>query len=127
MEIGRIIALGLTGTALAVVLKKESPQLALLLTAVTGILIFFMVCGYLEGLLKILRETAERAGVSSGYFAVVLKVIGIAYLTQFGAQLCADAGETAIGSKIELAGKILMMAAAVPVLTALLEMIMSLF
>lgn len=127
MEIGRIIALGLTGTALAVVLKKESPQLALLLTAVTGILIFFMVCGYLEGLLRILRETAERAGVSSGYFAVVLKVIGIAYLTQFGAQLCADAGETAIGSKIELAGKILMMAAAVPVLTALLEMIMSLF
>lgn len=127
MEIGKIIALGLMGTVLAVVLKKENPQIALLLTAVTGILIFFMVCGYLEGLLKILRETAERAGVSSGYFAVVLKVIGIAYLTQFGAQLCADAGETAIGSKIELAGKILMMAAAVPVLTALLEMIMNLF
>ena len=124
MEIGRIIALGLVGTSLAVVLKKESPQFALLLT---GVLIFFMVCGYLEGLLQMLRETAERAGVGSGYFAVVLRVIGIAYLTQFGAQLCVDAGETAIGSKIELAGKILMMAAAMPVLTALLEMVMNLF
>ena len=124
MEIGRIIALGLVSTSLAVVLKKESPQFALLLTVVTGVLIFFMVCGYLEGML---RETAEREGVGSGYFAVVLRVIGIAYLTQFGAQLCVDAGETAIGSKIELAGKILMMAAAMPVLTALLEMVMNLF
>ena len=127
MEIGRIIALGLVSTSLAVVLKKESPQFALLLTVVTGVLIFFMVFGYLEGLLQMARETAERAGVGSGYFAVVLRVIGIAYLTQFGAQLCVDAGETAIGSKIELAGKILMMAAAMPVLTALLEMVMNLF
>ena len=87
MEIGRIIALGLVSTSLAVVLKKESPQFALLLTVVTGVLIFFMVFGYLEGLLQMLRETAERAGVGSGYFAVVLRVIGIAYLTQFGAQL----------------------------------------
>lgn len=127
MEIGRIIALGLVGTTFAVLLKKESPQLALLLASVTGILIFFAVCGYLEGLLCVLRETAEKAGVGSGYFAVVLKVIGIAYLTQFGAQLCTDAGETAIGSKIELAGKILMLAAAMPVLTALLDMVMNLF
>ena len=127
MEMGRVIALGLVGTILALTLKKESPQLALLLTAVTGILIFFMVCGYLEGLLRVLRETAEKAGVGSGYFAVVMKVIGIAYLTQFGSQLCADAGETAIGSKIELAGKLLMMAAAMPVLTALLDMVLNLF
>lgn len=127
MEIGRIIALGLVGTTLAALLKKESPQLALLLASVTGVLIFFSVCGYLEGLLRMLQETAEKAGVGSGYFAVVLKVIGIAYLTQFGSQLCVDAGETAIGSKIELAGKILMLAAAMPVLTALLDMVMNLF
>ena len=85
-----------------------------------------MLCVPLGNLLALLRETAEQAGVGEGYFSVVLKVIGIAYLTQFGAQLCADAGEGAIASKIELAGKVVMMTVAAPVLTGLLEMVMGL-
>lgn len=126
MEISKIIALGLVGTVFAVLLKKENPQIAMLVAAATGILIFLMLCLPLGNLIALLRETAEEAGVGSGYFAIVLKVIGIAYLTQFGAQLCADAGEGAIAAKIELAGKILMMTAAAPVLTGLLEMVMGL-
>lgn len=126
MEMGRIIALGLVGTVFAVLLKKENPQIAMLVAAITGILIFGMICVPLGNLIALLRETAEQAGVGNGYFAVVLKVIGIAYLTQFGAQLCADAGEGAVAAKIELAGKILMMTAAAPVLMGLLEMVMGL-
>ena len=123
MEIGKIIAIGLVGTIFAVLLKKENPQLAMLLAAVTGILIFGIICVPLGRLIGLLRETAETAGVGDGYFAVVLKVIGIAYLTQFGAQLCADAGE---GTVAALAGKILMMTAAAPVLIGLLELVMGL-
>ena len=92
----------------------------------TGILIFGIICVPLGRLIGLLRETAETAGVGDGYFAVVLKVIGIAYLTQFGAQLCADAGEGTVAEKIELAGKILMMTAAAPVLIGLLELVMGL-
>ena len=117
MEISRIIALGLIGTVFSVLLKKEKPQIAMLVAAATGILIFLMLCVPLGELLVLLRETAEEAGVGKDYFSIVLKVIGIAYLTQFGAQLCADAGESAIASKIELAGKVLMMTVAAPVLT----------
>ena len=119
MEIGKIIAIGLVGTIFAVLLKKENPQLA-------RILIFGIICVPLGRLIGLLRETAETAGVGDGYFAVVLKVIGIAYLTQFGAQLCADAGEGTVAAKIELAGKILMMTAAAPVLIGLLELVMGL-
>lgn len=56
-------------------LKKENPQLAMLLAAVTGILIFGIICVPLGRLIGLLRETAETAGVGDGYFAVVLKVI----------------------------------------------------
>ncbi|MBR5122337.1 MAG: stage III sporulation protein AD [Anaerotignum sp.] len=126
MEISKIIALGLIGTIFSVLLKKENPQIAMMVAVVTGVLIFLMLCVPLGNLLALLRETAEQAGVGEGYFSVVLKVIGIAYLTQFGAQLCADAGEGAIASKIELAGKVLMMTVAAPVLTGLLEMVMGL-
>ncbi|MBR5590753.1 MAG: stage III sporulation protein AD [Anaerotignum sp.] len=126
MEISKIIALGLIGTIFSVLLKKENPQIAMMAAVVTGVLIFLMLCVPLGNLLALLRETAEQAGVGEGYFSVVLKVIGIAYLTQFGAQLCADAGEGTIASKIELAGKVLMMTVAAPVLTGLLEMVMGL-
>ena len=90
---GKIIALGMVGTIFAVLLKKENPQIAMLVAAMTSILIFGMICVPLGNLIALLRETAEQAGVGTHYFTVVLKVIGIAYLTQFGAQLCADAGE----------------------------------
>lgn len=126
MEMTKVIALGLTGTVFSVLLKKENPQIAMLAAAVTGILIFLRLCGPLENLISLLQETAEKAGVGDGYFGIILKVIGIAYLTQFGAQLCADAGENAIASKIELAGKVLMMTVAAPVLTGLLETVMGL-
>ena len=126
MDITKVIALGLIGTIFSVLLKKENPQIAMLAAAVTGILIFLMLCSPLGELISLLRETAEQAGVGEGYFGIVLKVIGIAYLTQFGAQLCCDAGESAIAAKIELAGKVLMMAAAAPVLTGLLETVIEL-
>jgi stage III sporulation protein AD len=126
MDITKVIALGLIGTIFSVLLKKENPQIAMLTAAATGILIFLMLCSPLGELISLLRETAEQAGVGEGYFGIVLKVIGIAYLTQFGAQLCADAGESAIAAKIEMAGKVLMMAAAAPVLTGLLETVIGL-
>ena len=126
MEISRIVALGLVGTVFSVLLKKENPQISLLTGAATGILIFLMIAEPLQNLLFLLRETAEQADVGEGYFGIVLKVIGIAYLTQFGSQICADAGENAVASKIELAGKVMMMTVAAPVLTGLLKTVMGL-
>lgn len=124
MEIGRIVAVGLVGTVFAVLLKKESPQIALLAAVATGVMIFMQIAAPLGGLLALLRETAEKAGVGNGYFSIVLKVIGIAHLTQFGAQLCRDAGEGAIAAKVELAGKVLMMTVAAPVVADLLELVL---
>ena len=65
MEIGKIIAIGLVGTIFAVLLKKENPQLAMLLAAVTGILIFGIICVPLGRLIGLLRETAETASSTS--------------------------------------------------------------
>jgi stage III sporulation protein AD len=62
--------------------------------------------------------------MDSVYITTILKVIGIAYLADFGAQLCKDAGESAIAAKIELGGKILILLLAIPILTALMELIL---
>lgn len=126
MDMAQLAALGLTGTLLAVVLRKENGQAALLVSVTTGVFIFLSLLEPLGELLGLLQETAERAGVSDSYFAIVLKVIGIAYLSQFAAQLCMDAGESAVAAKIELAGKVLIMAVSAPVLIELLDVVLHL-
>ncbi len=121
-----MVLLGLLGAFLAMLLKKENPQFALLVALMTGILLFFAIFTPLHEILDMLRNMANTAGVSEMYFGIVLKVIGIAYLAQFGTQLCLDAGERAIASKIELAGKVLIMAVSAPVLKGLLDVVLSL-
>jgi stage III sporulation protein AD len=126
MEMGQIVAVGLIGTILSVMLKKQNPELSLLTALATGLILFFFICTQIGFLIGLLRETAEKAGISSGFFIIVLKITGIAYLSQFGMQICADAGEGAIAAKIELAGKILIMTVSAPILLAVLDVVMGL-
>ena len=68
MEMAGLSAFGLTGTFLALVLKKENPQFALLTALATGVLLFLQICSPLGELLDMLRQMAEQAGVAEGYF-----------------------------------------------------------
>ena len=69
-------------------------------------------------------RVASEAKVSNVYVETLLKIIGIAYIAEFGAQITKDAGQGAIASKIELAGKILILVMAIPILTVVIETIL---
>lgn len=73
-----------------------------------------------------LEMIAVNAKVNIVYVETILKIIGIAYIAEFAAQITKDAGQGAIASKIELAGKILILAMAIPILTVLIETIIQL-
>ncbi|HCX49180.1 MAG TPA: stage III sporulation protein AD, partial [Bacillus sp. (in: Bacteria)] len=70
------------------------------------------------------ERVASEAKVSNVYVETLLKIIGIAYIAEFGAQITKDAGQGAIASKIELAGKILILVMAIPILTVVIETIL---
>jgi stage III sporulation protein AD len=72
-----------------------------------------------------LRRIAVNAQVNLIYVETILKIIGIAYIAEFASQITKDAGQGTIASKIELGGKIVILAMAVPILTALIEMILN--
>ena len=120
MSMAQIVAIALVATVLCIMIKEQRPEISLLIA------VFMSICDRLSILLSLLEETAQKAGVGEGYFAIVLKVTGIAYLAQFGMQLCVDAGQTSIASKIELAGKVMIMVISAPVLLSLLDVVMGL-
>lgn len=123
MEITQIVAVGLVGTILSITVKKQNPEISLLISIVTGVLLFLFLCTRLSEVIAVLKQTADAAGINTVYLGIVLKIIGIAYIAQFGVQLCTDAGESSIASKIELAGKVLIMVVSIPVLLALIEVV----
>lgn len=123
MEIIQIVVIGMIAAILAITLKDQSPELAIQISIVTGLIIFLLMITKLNSVLTVLKHFAAKANIDILYFSTILKVIGIAYITEFGAQVCRDAGENSIASKIEFAGKVLIMVLAIPVLAALLDII----
>lgn len=123
MEILQIVGLGLIATVIIVILKVQRPEIAVQVSIITGILVFFMIAGKLFAVVELLKTYSKKASIDSMYINILLKIIGIAYIVEFAAEICKDAGESSIASKIELAGKVIIIVLAVPIITSLLDLI----
>ncbi len=126
MDIARVVAFAFIAVVLVVVLRQERPELAMLVGAAAGAMLVLQMLGPLGQAVTALADLAGRAKVERFYLDTVLRVIGVAYLAEFGSQICRDAGEGALASKVELAGKVLIMVLAVPVVTAVVEVVLRL-
>ena len=121
-----IVGFALVATIVLALLRPLRPELAVLLGLVAGALILLAVIPRIAQIVGLLESMAQKGGVSADYLAALLKIVGIAYLTEFGAQAARDAGEGALGSKVELAGKILILVIAIPLVVAVLDLILRL-
>ncbi|ERN53025.1 stage III sporulation protein AD [Alkalihalophilus marmarensis] len=120
------MGLGLIATFLALVVKEQKPMFAFLLTVFVGVIIFIFLVDEITKIIEMLESIAQNANINMVYLQTILKIIGIAYIAEFGAQIAKDAGQAAIATKIELAGKILILVMAIPILTAVIEMVLAL-
>jgi stage III sporulation protein AD len=126
MEILNIVGIALVVTVFAVLLREVRPEMALLLALGFGVLIFILVLSKMGAIINLFRDLTHKAQVDELYLLTLLKILGIAYISEFGAQICRDAGEGTIASKIELAGKILILLLALPIFTAVLQVVVRL-
>ncbi len=99
---------------------------AFLIAAATSIVIFMLLIGKIGAVIDVLKRLAENSGMENIYLKTVLKIIGIAYIAEFGAQIVRDAGQESIASKIELAGKVLILVLAIPIISIIIETVMKL-
>ncbi|MDD4169042.1 MAG: stage III sporulation protein AD [Desulfotomaculaceae bacterium] len=126
MEVMQIVAFGLIATVLIVVVKSQRPELGVLLSVAAGVILFLLVLDKIGSIMDVIKELTDRAGISMIYLGTILKIIGIAYIAEFGAQICRDAGEGAVATKIEFAAKIMIMVLAVPIVVAVLQLLLML-
>jgi stage III sporulation protein AD len=126
MDILQIVGLGLAVTFLALVLKEKNPVFALVVSLVAGVFILLMMVDQIRLVMDMLKNMAQNAHLNNVYVATILKIIGIAYISEFGAQIAKDAGQGSMAGKIELAGKLIILVMAIPILTAIVETVMNL-
>ena len=121
MNIFTAAALGITGVLLAITLKSIRPELALAVSLATGLIIMLDLCTGIADIFSRLKGIALKNGINGAYLTIAVKACIIAYITQFSAELCKDAGENAVGVKIEFAGKLAIAAMSMPVISGFLE------
>ncbi|MGI5854222.1 MAG: stage III sporulation protein AD [Bacillota bacterium] len=126
MELIQIIGIGLVGTFLYLLIKEQRPEMALQIGLVTGALIFFLLLGKLTAVIYTIQQLAGRANVNPVYLNTVFRVLGVAYLAGFAAQICRDAGQGSIAARIDMAAKVLIMFMAIPILSAIIETVLRL-
>lgn len=126
MEMIQVVGLGLIATVLILIIKEQKPLFAFLLAVSTSILIFLLLIGKISSVLTMLEDLAKNSGVQIIYLKTVLKIIGIAYIAEMGAQIVRDAGQESIASKIEMAGKVLILVLAVPIIGIIIETVLKL-
>lgn len=125
---GFLLTLGLVLAAAVLCLlvrQAGEPVLALVLGLAVGVLLWLRLLPELGQVCAAFAGLAEQAGLQPGYLAVLLKIILISYLAEFGAALCRDAGEGALAGRLELAGRVAVVALALPVVVELLTMVLS--
>ncbi len=121
MDIMTIVAFGLIATVVIILIKQQQPAIAMQITLVAGAIIFLALAGSIYTVMKSIEELAYQAELNMVFLGTMLRIIGIAYITEFGAQVCKDAGEGTIANKVEFAGKIMMILLAIPIISMILR------
>ncbi len=121
MDIVRIAALGIVGALLGILLKGQKKEYELFVTLGVSLCIFYFIISKLELVLTVINRMQEYVELDTGYIAILMKMIGITYVSEFSANLCRDAGYQAVAGQIEMFGKLSILVISMPVLLVLLE------
>ena len=116
-----MVAVSLISVFIILLLKQYKPEFVIHISILAGILIFIMVLPKLSAVIELLNSLTSKLGTSSQFFAILLKITGIAYIAEFATNICKDAGETAIASKLELGAKVIIISMSVPILGSVIE------
>ena len=123
MEVVKIIGVGLISLVIIIILRQYKPEFTIYVSLIAGTIIFLMVMDKLAGIISLLSNLAKKTSANSEFITILLKITGIAILTEFAVSVCKDTGETAIANKVDLGGKIIIISISIPIITALLELI----
>lgn len=124
MEVIKIIGIALIALIVIIMLKQYRPEFAVYISLLAGVLILVLVMDKLTGIVNLLQSLADKTSINGTFLTLLIKITGIAFLSEFAVSICKDSGEGAIASKIEIGSKIIIISMSIPIISSLLEIIL---
>ncbi len=125
MEILQIAGIAVSGMIMVSLVRVFKPEFAIYIVIAIVIVILILCVTQLTAVFQFLKSVYDEMSYGKDFFPIIIKVLVVAYLADFTTQLCNDAGEKSIGSKVELAGKIIIFYLSLPILVSILELVNS--
>ena len=122
-EIIKVVGIGLIALVIAIILKQYRPEYVIYISIIAGILILFFTLEKFSGIINLLKSISDKTYINKQFLEILLKITGIAIITEFAVSICSDAGEKAIASKIEIGSKVIIVTMSIPIISSLLEVI----
>ena len=122
-EIIKIIGIGLIALVVIIILKQYRPEYTIYVSIFAGVLILTLTMSKISGIINLLKSISDKTYINKQFLGILLKITGIAIITEFAVSICIDAGEKAIASKIEIGSKVIIIAMSIPIISSLLELI----
>lgn len=126
MEIFKIIGIGIITCIVVIIVKQIKPEFAVVALIAGSVIMLVYIFDYFVNILGVFANIVNKTGINQELFSIILKIIGVGYLIEFAANICADSGNPAIADKIVLGGKLLILIISMPIITNLLDVIVSL-
>lgn len=126
MNIITIAAVAIVAAISAVAIKKHNGEIALMLSVACGVILLMAVISFAGTILQTVNQIATASDMNIEYIKILLKVIGICIVTELAVSVCKESGQQAIAANVTLAGKILIMAASLPLYTEIFNTVASL-
>ena len=126
MEVIKIVGVSIFAVIMIIILKNYRPEMALVLSIITGIGIMLYAISKMSSVINVLNDLVSKSGVNTVFFLIIIKVIGIAYIVEFGKNVCIDAGQSSIATKLEMAGKVVIVVLTIPLISSLVNVLVGL-
>lgn len=124
-EVVKIIGIGMIALIIIIIIKQYRPEFALYISIMAGVLILLISLEKMGEVVTLIRGISEKAGINGKFLSILLKITGIAILTEFAVSVCKDSGESAIASKIEMGSKVVIISMSIPIISSLLELMLN--
>ena len=122
-EVIKIIGVAFVTAVTAIILRSTKPELAFAVTVAGVIVCIIFIFDALKGSMQVLTSISEMTGLDNGLIRILLKIVGIAYVTEFSAGVLSDFGSNSVADKVLLGGKLTILVMSFPIIEALLDLI----
>ena len=123
MDIIKIIGVGLIALIIIIILKQYRPEFVIYVSIIAGVIILILIMDKVSSIIDLLTSLSNKTVINNEFLVLLIKITGIAFLTEFSVSICKDSGETAIANKIDIGGKVLIISMSIPIIASLLETI----